>query len=214
MLLQRGVIQSRTARPAARRSRAKVLNRVRSFPVTYEQSQQGQLSTIRVGTPLAGRVYYFWWVDGTYAGMTAGPEYVLLLPAGEQARVECVPSQNPLFDYLTYGPSTPPARALVWWIGSPAADVDYYRIDQAADGGAWSELGQVVHASELWDYRYLTPRLDDLTSYAWRVVSIDKAGNEGPPIVQSPRAIVRAPDAPDYTAAFDEGTTRVTFSAG
>jgi len=209
----RGVIRSRSTRPAARRSRAKVFKRVRSFPVAYSQIQHGQVSVVRVSTPLAGRVYYFWWVDGTYVGMTASAEYRLLLPAGEQARVECVASQNPHFDYRAHGPATPPARAVIWWIASTAADVDYYRIDESRDGAAWSELVRVVHSPGLWDHRYVTGRLVDLAGYAWRVVPVNRAGNEGAPIDQLPRTAVRTPDAPDYTVAFDEGTTRVTFSA-
>ncbi|KKN53078.1 hypothetical protein LCGC14_0605900 [marine sediment metagenome] len=180
--------------------------------MTYEQFQLGQLTTVRVTSPLVGDVYHYWFIDGTFVAMTASPEYVLILPEGDQARVECIASNDASFDYVLNGPATPSIRSVVWWIASTAADVALYKIEQAKDGGVWTEIGRMNHDADRWDYRLVTPRLDDLSSYAWRVVPVDKAGNDGQVVSQAARTIVRTPDGPDFTVAFDEGTTRVTFT--
>lgn len=208
-----GVIAGKARRRRARPSRSRILRRARSFPLTYEQFQLGQLTTVRVTTPLAGDVYYYWYVDGAFVGMTTSPEYVLILPEGDQARVECRASHDASFDYATNAPATPATRSVVWWIVSTASDVAIYRVEQQKDGGAWVEIARINHDAALWDYRIATPRLDDLGSYAWRVVPVDKTGNDGAAIAEAARTIVRTPDAPDFTTTFDEGTTRVTFTA-
>lgn len=208
-----GVIAGRAHPQRAHRLRSQILTRARSFPLTYEQFQLGQLTTIRVTTPLVGNVYYYWFVDGAFVGMTASPEYVMILPEGDQARVECIASNDASFDYLLNRPATPATRSVVWWIASASSDVAAYRIEQAKDGGAWAEIGRINHDAARWDYRFVSPRLDDLASYAWRVVPIDRVGNDGEVVSRAVRTIVRTPDGPDFAIAFDDYTTRVTFTA-
>ena len=58
----------------------------------------------------------------------------------------------------------------------------------------------------------LTPRLDDLSTYTWRVIPVNTAGNDGTALTIGPELIVRTPDAPNIEIVFDSGTTRVTFS--
>jgi hypothetical protein len=57
-----------------------------------------------------------------------------------------------------------------------------------------------------------TPRLDDLTTYTWRVIPIDAVGNEGTPLEIESESVVRRPDPPAFTATFDDGTSTVEFA--
>ena len=79
-------------------------------------------------------------------------------------------------------------------------------------GGDWSPIATVAYQAGAWDYRITSPRLDDLADYAWRVSSVDAAGNVGSATSLTARTIVRTPDAPEFTATFDDGTTKVTFA--
>ncbi len=77
----------------------------------------------------------------------------------------------------------------------------------------WETIGIVPHDEAQWVYSLLSPRLDDLADAEFRVVPVDKAGNDGTALALSAERIVRTPDAPDFTATFDSGTTKITFAA-
>ena len=89
--------------------------------------------------------------------------------------------------------------------------MSYYRVEQKLGAGDWETLRIVPQVADQWAYSLLTDRLDDLSSYTWRVIPVDAAGNDGTAITIGAELIVRTPDAPDFTATFDSGTTKVTF---
>lgn len=156
-------------------------------------------------------VYYHWYVNGAYVGETVLASRDFYLAPGELARVECVDTLDADYDPLAAAPVGYPARRTLWWIRSTATDVDVYVVDQQKDGGNWTELGR-LRISDAWSYSFLTPPLDDLSEYTWRITPVDTAGNEGSALTIGPEDVVRTPDAPNFTVTFDEGTTRVTIA--
>ena len=60
---------------------------------------------------------------------------------------------------------------------------------------------------------FVTPRLEDLATYTWRVTPYDQAGNAGTALTIGPEKVVRRPDAPRWAWAFNDSTQRATFSA-
>ena len=93
-----------------------------------------------------------------------------------------------------------------------ASDVRTYRVDQRQSLGEWETIAEVASLGSTWEYSCVTPRLQDLATYEWRVVPIDAVGNEGTPLVIDSESVVRRPDPPAFTATSDDGTARVTFS--
>jgi hypothetical protein len=207
-----GVVGGRGEPPRPHRPRSQILQRLFQKTVTYSQTRHGNVSTVTITTNLSGLVYYHWYLDGVWVGGTTTNQFSFVVATGEQARIECVPTQDPYFDYVSYGPTVPAARVVLWWIRSADSDVREYKIEQQKDGGSWSTIATVPYAAGAWDYQITSPRLDDLGSYAWRVTPVDAVGNEGSASSLAARTIVRVPDAPDFAIAFDDGTTKVTFS--
>lgn len=178
----------------------------------YSQTYVAGVTTVTVTSSLAGTVYFHWYADGTYLGATEGPSRSFFVEEGEQLRVEVVDTTDADFDPVAGAPAAYPARRTLWWCRSIDADVDHYRIEEQVDGGDWSTIGLVPHDDATWQYELVTERLDDLADYAWRVVPVDRAGNDGTAIALRTERVVRTPDAPDFTATFDPDTTRVTFT--
>ena len=144
---------------------------------------------------------YRWWVDGLHvATTTAG---TLELSVSGQARVDC-------YDDATE-PGTLPARRVVWFTRG-GGDVARVRLEQSDDGGStWSELAE-FGAGSSWSWEITTPRLDDLTSYLWRAVPVDAAGNDGTAREGLSELVLRTPDAPTWSMSYSAGTNRVTFA--
>jgi hypothetical protein len=207
-----GVVSSRPERPPARRSRSWITQRLFRKTISYAQRRHGYVSTVTVTTNLAGTVYYYWYMDGVWVARTTSNSYSFVPAPGEQVRIDCIPSHDAGFDYLANAPDVPAARVTLWWIRSTDTDIKEYKVEQQKDGGSWSTVATVPYQAGAWDYRITSPRLDDLGSYAWRVKSVDTAGNEGAAVSLTARTVVRIPDAPDWGYAFNEGTTKVTFS--
>ena len=92
------------------------------------------------------------------------------------------------------------------------ASAAQYRVEQQQDGGDWEQIALVFAETRRWDYTTMTDRLDDLSDYAWRVVPVDAAGNDGTAITLTAETIVRTPDAPRVSVTFDPGTTKITIS--
>jgi len=206
-----GVIGSR-ARRSGSHARSQVIHGQWQKTVAYSQRREGNVTTVTVTTSLGGTVYYHWFLDGVWVGQTTTNYRSFGLAADEQARIECVPSHDAYFDWAAHSPATPAARVLLWWIRSSDTGVKQYKVEQQKDAGDWTTIATVAHQDDQWDYRLTTPRLDDLGSYAWRITPVDAAGNEGSATALDARTIVRTPDAPNFAIAFDDGTTKVTFS--
>lgn len=164
---------------------------------------------VEVTSDLAGTVRYHWYADGMYQGMTYEPWRLFRPEEGEQLRVEVLDTTDEDFDPLTNAPAGYPARRTLWWVRSLDADVEYYRIDQQQDGGAWAEVATVDAVAGQWDYQWTTARLDDLSDYAWRIVPVDAAGNDGTALAIAAERIVRTPDAPDFTLSLAGGAVTV-----
>jgi len=181
----------------------------------------GQITLVIVTSGLTPPVYFHWYLDGAYMGMTGEGSFSLALKEDEQARVEVIDTTDPAFDPLAAPPAFFPARFTIHWVRSLATDAAEYRIEETNDGGAWTAVGRVPHDDEVWDYRFLSDRLVDLTLYGWRVVPVDRAGNDGTPLVIGAvevywnylQTVVRSPDAPRWNFAWSPGTQRVTFAA-
>jgi hypothetical protein len=181
--------------------------------VSYITTRIGNTTTVTVASTLAAPVYYFWYLDGQFLGMTLASVRSFALLAGEQARIDVLDSDDAAFDPYANAPAAYPPRKLLFWVRSLANDVDRYRIDQQQDGGEWTTVGQIAAASDPWSFRFLTQRLADLSIYTWRIVPVDQVGNDGTPLTIGPEKIVRTPDAPDFSASLDPDTTYLTIGA-
>lgn len=173
------------------------------------------LITVTVTSSLSSPVYYHWYRDGAYVATTVDDaSYTFRVLPGEQAHIECVDTNDADYDPVANAPTgEAPATRTLFWCRSLDTDCDHYRVEEQKDGGDWTLLATVPHADDQWSYEYHTARLDDLTAYAWRIVPVDAAGNQGTALAMDAEDVVRTPDAPDYTIDWDSGTQLVTFTA-
>lgn len=170
-------------------------------------------TTVTVVSDLSGLIHYHWYIDGAFAGKTTNAARMFFLAPEDQVRIDVLDTTDPDFDSIANAPSGYPARRSLWWIRSTSADIARYRVEQQREAEGYVPIAEVVQTSTAWSFSVLSPRLDDLTTYDWRVVPIDVAGNEGTPLAIGPEPVVRRPDSPAFSIAFDGGTTRVTFDA-
>lgn len=179
----------------------------------YVSRQIEQAITVEATSDLSGVVYFHWYVDGAYVRSGRSAVFAVQVAPDEQVEVTAVDTNDPDFDPIVNAPPGYPSRRTLRWIRSLAADVVGYRVDQRKDGGAWSEIGRVTQTPAAWVLSFLTPVLEDLATYEWAVYPLNEAGNVGTELAFDAELIVRRPDAPEFSIAFDEGTTRVTFAA-
>lgn len=179
---------------------------------SYSQTRIGDLVTVTVVSDLSGTIYYHWYSAGAYIGETTVPTRTFLLSADEQLVIDVNDTNDAAYDAIANAPVRYPATRSLWWIRSIVDSVVHYRIEQQRDGGDWTTIA-TIRQDNSWSYKFETPVLDDLTDYAWRIVPVDAAGNDGPMLTFATERIVRTPDAPRFTVSFDEGTTYVTFAA-
>lgn len=194
------------------RPHSQVIRRTFSKTVTLAQRRDGNVSTVTATTNLTGNIWYHWYVDGVFRARTTSAQFTFIIASGQQSRIDCIPSNDPGFDAVAHEPDIPAAVVTLWWIRSTDTDVKEYNVEQQKDGGDWSTIATIPYQPSTWDYRIDSPRLDDLADYAWRVSPVDVAGNEGTVVTLDARTIVRVPNSPDFDIAFNEGTTKVTFS--
>jgi hypothetical protein len=180
---------------------------------SYSQRRIQQDITVTVVSSLGGTIYYHWYIDGSYIGMTTIPSKSFRIDPSDQARIVCQDTNSATYDPIANAPTDYASRKSIYWIRSLATDVNYYRIDQRKSAGAWTEIGRVYHSEAKWDYSFLTKRLDDLTTYEFRIMPVDKAGNDGNSLDFAIETIVRRPNAPNFSATFVPATTFVTFAA-
>jgi len=180
---------------------------------SYSATRTGNCTTVTVTSDLSGAIYFHWYIDGAFVATTRSPSRSFFLELGEQVRIEALDTTDPDYDPIANAPAGYPARRSIWWVRSTDSDVKRYRVEMQKNGGAWSTVAIVNHRPGVWMYRALTGRLDDLSSYVFRVIPIDAAGNDGTAVTLETEKIVRTPDAPAFTISFDEPTAKVTFSA-
>ena len=182
--------------------------------LTYSIVRHGSIVTVTATSNLAGdgSVWYHWFLDGSFMASSQSNVYSVFLQPDEQARVDVLDSVDPDYDPIANAPVGYPARKSVYWYRSFETDIDFYRVDQNKASAGWTEVGRVPHSDSLWAYSLFTPRLTDLTSYEWRVMPVDLAGNDGTATTFAAETIVRTPDAPEFTMVYDEGTDKITFA--
>lgn len=177
----------------------------------YTQQRIGGITTVAVTSDLVGTIYYHWFVDGQHVASGTAAEHTFFLSAGDRSVVEVVDTLDAAADPLALAPAGWPARRTLWWCRALDGDlaIAKYRIDQSRAGGTWTALGTLFAEPDRWDYSFVTDRLDDLTQYAWRIVPIDTAGNDGAALYLPAETIVRTPDPPRFTITLDEPTAKV-----
>ncbi len=180
-------------------------------PLTYSVVRSDYVTTVTVTSDRPATVYFHWYVDGVFIASTRSPTRSFRLSQGEQLRIEVRATSDPDYDPLSDPPLGWPARRSLWWVRSTDSSVSYYRVDQKLGAGDWETLRIVPQVADQWAYSLLSDRLDDLSTYTWRVIPVDAAGNDGSAVTIGAELIVRTPDGPDFTATFDSGTTKVTF---
>lgn len=179
--------------------------------ITYDNTVSvGNLVIWHVTSSLSD-AYYHWYLEGSWLGVTRTGEFSLVVEDGEQAYIVCQDTTDPAYDPIANAPSGYPARRTLSWVASADSDIDYYRVEQNKDAGGWTSLGTVQDDGS-WYYSFTTARLADLSSYQFRVVPVDEAGNDGTAITWSADTIVRRPDAVDFDVTFNSPATTVTFS--
>ena len=169
--------------------------------------------TVTVISNLSGTVYFHWYADGAWLGVTTSNSRTFHLETGDQLRLDVLDTTDPDFDPIANAPAGWPARRTLYWVRSTDADVAAYKIEQQREAAAFTTIGRVIADATSWTYDFLTPRLDDLTNYTWRITPIDAAGNLGTAITIGPEKIVRTPDAPRFTVTWNSGTFKMTFAA-
>ena len=176
---------------------------------SYTATPIGNGCRVTVTSDLGGTVYYHWYSDGSYFAATA-VAYVDV-PLSGQERIECIDTTDVDFDPIANAPAGFPAVRTLEWVRSIDTSVSQYRVQERVDGGDWETVA-LVNADSRWAYRYLTGELTDLADYEWRAVPLSAAGADGTPAALDSETVVRRPDAPSFTVAFNEGASTVTFS--
>jgi len=178
--------------------------------ITSESSvRHGRVTIITVASDLEDP-YYHWYADGSWLGVTRDPEFSIVLDGDDEIEITCQDTTDADYDPIANAPAGWPARKTIWWTAPADSDIDHYIIRQQLDGGAWTDLGVVNHDGS-WAYGFLTARLTDLGSYAWRVVAVDAAGNEGTLKEIAAATVVRRPNSPAFSIAYSAVTQKVTF---
>lgn len=191
----------------------------------YNRSAWKHTLTIRVERPLPNviraiatsnksipeNIYYFWYVDGTYMGMTRRPVFEFNILSGEHIRIDVLDSCSRGFDAEGNAPDVVSARYTLYWNPSDE-ETAYYRVRQQKSGGSWVTIGKIRHEQGRWNYCCVTPVLDDQGTYTFDVAAVDARGNVGSTVAADSVKIWRIPDPRGYTAAYDEDTDKVTFS--
>lgn len=179
--------------------------------VTYGKPERiGHWTTVFVESDIVGEVWFHWYRDGVLVHSGQANSHTFYVGTGAQAEIVCMDTASPS---APDAPQAWPATRTVFWWPSMSGDIKEYRPEYQKDGGSWTAFGRVRHNPEKWLYQIETERLDDLSTYAFRVVPIDNAGNDGTAQEIESEIVVRTPDAERYSLTFSAGTSRVTFSA-
>jgi len=178
-------------------------------------TREGGSTTVVVTSSLTPPVYYHWYIDGAYVSSTTVGRNGFALETDDQVRITVLDTNDPDFDVIANAPDGFPARRTLVWNRSIDADVAHYRIEQQREAEGYTEIGIVYADDTTWQYHYLTPRLDDLTNYDWKITPVDSLEVDGTPIAIGPELIVRNPDAVEFAVtiyATGGGGTQLTFS--
>ena len=177
----------------------------------YRSIRVGNTHQITVASDLIGKIYYHWYRDGQYLIRTVASTYSMYLPPNAQARILVIDTNDPDFDPLANNPDKHPGHRSIHWIRSLATDVDHYRIEQNKDGAGWTGIATSKHNKNQWVYIWVSGILDDLSDYQWRIIPVDRYGNDGTALTYQSETIVRFPDAPNFRVTYDDVSDTITF---
>ncbi len=170
----------------------------------------GPVRHVECESDLTPPVYFHWYLDGVWQGMTQTGEKDFLLAAGEQFNLVILDTVDPDFDYLANAPAGYPARRTIEFLESADEDTAYYLVQLATGASTpasndWftSENGKLMHRPGQWIYRHTTAPLDDLTWYWFSIVPYDAAGNAGSRKTIGREYVAHTPNAQDLAATFD-----------
>lgn len=181
---------------------------------SYIPSRVGNVTTVTVVSDLTAPVWFYWYVDGSFAGSSTSNSRAFILAPEDQVEIIAVDSNDPDEDPLDIAPEGFPARRTLAWTRSIDPDVVEYLVEQQINGGAYAQIGLVNAVAGQWLYEFTTPRLIDLATYNWKVTPYDIAGDAGSNLTLiATEKVVRTPDAPQYTATFNDTPDTVTFDA-
>lgn len=149
------------------------------------------------GTP----TFYLWqWGDLVIITTDTGRQFTIA--AGEDLILDVFDSASGEPDaYVSNGRAT-----LCWWPVSGAAQ---YRVDEYV-ASVWTERGTVADNGEGF-FAWTSRVLEDVTTHEFRIVPLDSAGNTGTATTFS-KLMVRIPDVPSVSYAYDSGTAKITVS--
>jgi len=180
---------------------------------TISVSRRLEDVTVTVTSYLRGDVYYFWYIDGAFLTRTRNNKYTFFVKEGDQFRVSVLDSNDFDFDAIANAPKGYPSRRTIFWTRCTDSDILKYNLEQNKDGAGWTDIGTVNDIPGQWSYTFVTERLTDLSTYQFRIIPVDVAGNEGTALTLDSEKIVRTPDAPDYTVTFSAVTDKVTYAS-
>ena len=178
---------------------------------SYKIKRVGSVTVVTVVSNLSDPLYYHWYQDGKFIGMTRENKKAFSLAPGVQSRIIVNDTNDPDYDSVGNEPSGYRGRRKVGWCRSISTDVDRYKIEERVDSGDWTAVAYVRHTDRKWYYSWESNFLTDLGAYEWKVTPVDFYGNEGTVISYTSETIVRLPDAPYFTFAYDEDTDKITF---
>ena len=142
------------------------------------RKRQANRTVVRVVSDLESPVYFHWYLDGQYRGMSLNPEWAFALPVGGRARVAVVDTTDPDYDGAGNCPDASGAYLPLEWRRSLADDVGHYRIEESVDGGDYVAVAEVLPEPNVWSYEHAVGPLTDLATYTWKVIPVDLDGND------------------------------------
>ena len=147
------------------------------------------------GTPTF-RIY----LDGELLTETTGTTYVLTQRIGDTPVIEVRDDDSPPAAGL-------PGRVRLEW--TPVAGAAEYRVEEFV-AAAWTQRAR-VKASDIGTHVWFTRFLEDEATHQFRIVPVGENGNDGTPLAFS-FLMVRSPDPPDVSYAYNPGPDTVTIT--
>lgn len=170
----------------------------------------GEISLVEVVSSLSGTIYYHWYREGAWVGMTTEPRKYFRLEPGDEERIICQDTNDAAYDPVANAPVGYPARRSLFWTQPLLGNVRTFKVQEKKAAGDWTDRATIRAAG--WAYSWLSARLDDLTEYTHRVLGVDEAGNEGPPLALDTALVVRRPDGVNFVYVYHVGPNQFAFS--
>jgi len=144
---------------------------------------------------------FYIWRDGSLVAAVTASSYTASVPQGEYPPWDVYddPARKP--DLVL------PSRMLVQWAGL-GANAASYRVE-AYEDSEWVVKAKRAERGAAY-YQWRSSQLADETTYQYRVVAVAPNGNETVCAAMSGR-MVRVPDPPDVSYAYDADTGKVTI---